>query len=96
MFIASGKLLSVNVTAVVHEGDWTGSEGRTGIDKRPVAGPVRLENDGVAGDVIVDRKVHGGYHAAVYAYGREDSDWWEQELGIEISNGLTCFEIVLF
>ena len=87
MLSASGKLLSINVTAIVHEGEWTGSKGRTGIDKRPVSGPVSLANEGVQGDVIIDRKVHGGYHAAVYAYAREDSDWWEKEIGQEIGNG---------
>jgi MOSC domain-containing protein YiiM len=81
------KILSVNVTAVVHEGAWTGSEGRTGIDKRSVTGPVAFANNGVAGDVIVDTKHHGGYDKAVYAYAREDADWWEKEIGREISNG---------
>ena len=81
------KVLSVNVTAIVHEGVWTGSEGRTGIDKRPTESAVRFENDGVAGDVVVDRKHHGGYDKAVYAYSREDSDWWEKEIGRPISNG---------
>lgn len=81
------KVLSVNVTAIVHEGAWTGTEGRTGIDKRPTESAVRFENDGVAGDVVVDRKHHGGYDKAVYAYSREDSDWWEKEIGRPISNG---------
>ena len=81
------KILSVNVTAVVHEGAWTGSEGRTGIDKRSVSGPVTFVNNGVAGDVIVDTKHHGGYDKAVYAYAREDADWWEAQIGREISNG---------
>lgn len=81
------KVLSVNITSVVHEGPWTGSEGRTGIDKRPVAGPVKFENDSVAGDVVVDRNHHGGYDKAVYVYAREDSDWWEKEIGKPLSNG---------
>ena len=81
------KVLSINVTSIVHEGAWTGSEGRTGIDKRPVDRAIRFENDGVAGDVVVDRKHHGGYDKAVYAYAREDADWWEQEIGKSIANG---------
>ena len=81
------KILTVNITAVVHEGAWTGSEGRTGIDKRPADKPVRFENDGVAGDVVVDRNHHGGYDKAVYAYAREDSDWWEKEIGRPLTNG---------
>lgn len=81
------KVLSVNVAAVVHEGAWTGSEGRTGIDKRPATSKVKFENDGVEGDVVVDRKHHGGYDKAVYAYAREDADWWESEIGRALSNG---------
>ena len=34
-----------------------------------------LAVNGVAGDVIVDRKHHGGCDAAVYAYAREDAQW---------------------
>jgi len=81
------KVLSINLTSIVHEGAWTGSEGRTGIDKRPVDRAIRFENDGVAGDVVVDRKHHGGYDKAVYAYAREDADWWEKEIGRAIANG---------
>jgi MOSC domain-containing protein YiiM len=81
------KVLSVNVAAVVHEGAWTGSEGRTGIDKRPTTSKIAFANDGVIGDVVVDRKHHGGYDKAVYAYAREDADWWESEIGRALSNG---------
>jgi MOSC domain-containing protein YiiM len=81
------KVLSVNITAIVHEGEWTGSEGKTGIDKRSVSSSVKFENDEVFRDVVVDRKNHGGYHQAVYVYAREDADWWESEIGITIDNG---------
>ena len=81
------KILSINVAAIIHKGEWTGSEGRTGIDKRSITGSVLLANDSVAGDVVVDRKHHGGYDKAVYAYAREDADWWEEQIGREISNG---------
>ena len=81
------KVVSVNVTSVVHEGQWTGSEGRTGIDKRGVLGRVAFAHEQVANDVIIDRNAHGGYDQAVYAYAREDADWWEREIGISIDNG---------
>lgn len=87
MKAVAGKVLSVNVTAVVHEGGWTVDKGRTGIDKRSVTRPVNLENDGVEGDLVADRKNHGGYDQAVYAYSREDAQWWENELGITVANG---------
>ena len=83
----SARVLSINITSVVHHGEWTGSEGRTGIDKRNVAGSVEFKNNGVAGDRIIDTNVHGGYDQAVYAYAREDALWWEKEIGEEIPAG---------
>jgi MOSC domain-containing protein YiiM len=82
-----GKVLTINVTHAVLSGEWTGSVGSTGIDKRPVLGRVRVAENHVAGDRIHDSKNHGGYNAAVYAYAREDADWWEKRLGTEIANG---------
>ncbi len=83
----SARVLSINLTSVVHQGEWTGSEGRTGIDKRSVVGSVEFKNNGVAGDRIIDTNVHGGYDQAVYAYAREDAQWWEKEIGEEIPAG---------
>jgi len=83
----SALVLSINITSIVHQGEWTGSEGRTGIDKRSVAGPIEFKNNGVAGDRIIDTNVHGGYDQAVYAYATEDARWWEKEIGEEISAG---------
>jgi len=80
-------LLSVNVTSIIHFEEWSGSVGKTGIDKRPKLGRVALENDGVEGDSVLDTKNHGGKDQAVYAYAREDADWWEKEIEIEIANG---------
>ncbi len=81
------EILSINITATVHEGQWTGSMGSTGIDKQSVSGPVVFANDGVTNDVIVDREHHGGFDQAVYAYAREDANWWQIQLGIQIENG---------
>jgi MOSC domain-containing protein YiiM len=81
------QLLSINVAAIIHHDDWEGSVGKTGIDKRPKLGRVALENDGVEGDAVLDTKNHGGKDQAVYAYAREDADWWEKEIGLEIANG---------
>jgi MOSC domain-containing protein YiiM len=47
---SSGRVESVNV-AVVRDDPWTRvKSGRSGIDKRRVAGPVQLTIDGVTGD----------------------------------------------
>jgi MOSC domain-containing protein YiiM len=83
----SARVLSINITSVVHQGEWTGSEGRTGIDKRSVTGAVEFKNNGVVGDRVIDTNVHGGYEQAVYAYAREDAQWWEREINEEIPAG---------
>jgi MOSC domain-containing protein YiiM len=80
------SVLSVNITAVVLEEAWA-PVGRTGIDKRSVDFSVLLANNCVAGDVVADTKNHGGYDKAVYAYSREDAQWWESELGFAIASG---------
>ncbi|TNC26929.1 MOSC domain-containing protein [Amycolatopsis alkalitolerans] len=67
----------------------------TGIDKRPVRGPVAVHAPattgtgevGLAGDRAHDVKHHGGPDQAVYAYAREDLDHWEAKLGRQLRNG---------
>jgi MOSC domain-containing protein YiiM len=83
----SARVLSINITSVVLQGEWTGSEGRTGIDKRSVTGAIEFKNNGVVGDRVIDTNVHGGYEQAVYAYAREDAQWWEREINEEIPAG---------
>lgn len=69
----------------------------TGIDKRPVDGPVRISvpgprgttATGVEGDQVCDTRHHGGPDQAVYAYAREDLDRWAGVLGRELPGG--CF-----
>jgi MOSC domain-containing protein YiiM len=83
----SARVISINITSVVHQGEWTGSEGRTGIDKRSVSGAIEFKDNGVVGDRVIDTNVHGGYEQAVYAYAREDAEWWEKEINEEIPSG---------
>ena len=67
--------------AVVRTDPWTWAKGgRSGIDKRPVDGPVRLTESGVDGDTICDVAHHGGPDQAVYAYSTDDLAWWSAEL----------------
>ena len=86
-------VLSVNVAC--HRPD--GSAPTTGIDKRPTLEPVAVRapgdrggglGSGLDGDVIGNRKLHGGDDQAVYAYAREDLDAWEAKLHRPLSNGM--------
>lgn len=52
----------------------------TAIWKHPTSGRVPLRGVNLLGDDQADRTVHGGPDKAVYAYAREDIDWWETEL----------------
>ena len=69
--------------------------GVTGIDKRPAEGPVTVRapgprgagGSGLVGDAVCDLRFHGGDDQAVYAYAREDLDWWSARLGRTLPNG---------
>jgi MOSC domain-containing protein YiiM len=92
----SGVLISVNLAAETlptpHD------TGKTGIGKHPVSWPVTVSDpgpkrrghprpNGLAGDTVCSTAHHGGTDQAVYAYAREDLDWWERELGYELPGG---------
>ncbi len=87
-------VLSLNVAAKTAAVGYTRT-GFTGIDKRPVDGPLEVHapgpkgdaGSGVTGDAIGDPTVHGGDYQAVYGYAREDLDWWQSELGVDLHNG---------
>jgi MOSC domain-containing protein YiiM len=79
------QVISVNVGRP-RDAAWAGI-GRTSIDKQPVAGPVPVARLGLRGDQVSDTVHHGGPDQAVYAFAREDLDWWEVELGREVRAG---------
>lgn len=81
-----GTLVSVNVGAS-REVEWHGRLVHTAIWKEPVTGPVAVRGVNVAGDDQADRRIHGGTHKAVYAYGLEDYWWWSDQLGVELGPG---------
>jgi MOSC domain-containing protein YiiM len=64
-----------------------GKPDRSAIDKRSVAGPVDVGPLGLDGDEQADKRHHGGADQALYAYSREDLDWWTEQLGRELPNG---------
>lgn len=86
-------VLSVNIGRATHAE--YAKIGVTGIDKRPTTEPVRVcapgpkgtGGSGLAGDDVCDLRHHGGTDQAVYAFAREDLDYWQAELDRPIGNG---------
>ncbi|MFJ4919928.1 MOSC domain-containing protein [Streptomyces sp. NPDC088725] len=89
------KVLTVNVGRPRAEEYTDAPSGTTGIDKQPTDSRVRVADpgpkgegaSGVAGDAVCDLRYHGGSDQAVYAFAREDLDFWERELGRPLTNG---------
>ncbi len=81
----SATLLSVNV-GTPRPATWA-ALGRTSIAKDAILGSVAVSELGLSGDEVSDTKHHGGPDQAVYAFAREDLDWWEGELGQQIAAG---------
>ena len=91
-------VLQVNIA--VPERTTAKGPGTTGINKQPVTHPVAVSApgpkgsrppqgaSGLAGDQIFDLANHGGNDQAVYAYAREDYDWWEKELDRPLPGGI--------
>jgi len=82
----SPRIVSVN-TGVARDMIISGRPGRSAIDKSQVRGQVAVGRLGLAGDEQADTADHGGVDQAVYAYAREDLDWWTERLGREIRCG---------
>lgn len=73
-------VVSVNV-GLPRTVDWHGHQVTSSIWKLPVQGSVAVEGVNLVGDDQADRRVHGGVDKAVYAYAREDYDWWATTTG---------------
>jgi MOSC domain-containing protein YiiM len=86
--MANARVLSVSTGKEKADPRITAALGRTAIDKRPVPGRVRVLWLGLDGDEQADMQSHGGYEQAVYAYAREDLDWWLKQLHRELRDGL--------
>ena len=83
----TGRVRSINIAATSQAQSWSGSGNRTGINKQSVQGLIHFGPEGVVGDTVVDRKHHGGYDKAVYAYAYEDALWWAEKIGRDIPAG---------
>ncbi len=85
--MGSVQVVSVNVGRPKPVGFETTSLPTTGIEKHPVAGPVRITFAGVEGNAVADTRNHGDEFMRVYAYSVEDYAWWQAELGRPLAPG---------
>jgi MOSC domain-containing protein YiiM len=85
---STSQVLSVNL-ARVQPNPHKRAEALTGIDKISTPEPVLVRapgtkreamGSGLVGDTVCDRGNHGGDTQAVYAYAREDLNYWESIL----------------
>ena len=79
------RLVAVCAVSQLHPDG--GRDRVTAIDKRALDGRVRVGRYGVGADVQADRKHHGGIDQAIYAYGQDDAEFWQGELGRELPAG---------
>ena len=86
MSAGNAKILSVNVGKPKHF-DYKGRQAKSAIWKSPVSGKIFARGINLDGDDQADREAHGGFDKAVYAYAREDAEWWEKEIGRPIEYG---------
>ncbi|WP_137129599.1 MOSC domain-containing protein [Rhizobium sp. FY34] len=73
----------------------SGKSYKTGINKVPVSGAVLVDENGLVGDSICNRKYHGGPDQAVYVEGGLTLDWWASELGQVLAPGLFGENLVI-
>ncbi len=86
--MANARVIAVSTGRVKAAPAMGGTLGWTAIDKRPSRARVRVVKLGLDGDEQADKVNHGGYEQAVYAYAREDLDWWVEQLGRELRDGM--------
>lgn len=70
------KIISTNI-AQPTTFTWNGKEITTGIYKTPTDAPIFLGKEDVKGDVVSDRKVHGGEFKACYLFSLNHYDYWK-------------------
>ena len=85
--LTTPRIVSLNV-GDIREVEWHGRLVTTAIWKYPVSGRIALRGVNFQGDDQADRSVHGGPDKAVYAYSREDYDFWREHAGMETPPGL--------
>ncbi|MBT8182324.1 MAG: MOSC domain-containing protein [Eudoraea sp.] len=71
------QILSTNIanpTTIL----WRGKKVQTGIYKTPTNQPIYLGKQDVKGDIVSDRKVHGGEFKACYIFSADHYSYWQK------------------
>src|ERR1700683_24658 len=84
--MSTARIISVNV-GQIKDIEVAGRPNQSAIDKRRVPGRCVSGRLGLSGDEQADTENHGGLDQALYAYAREDLDWWIERTGREFSDG---------
>ena len=87
MTIKNAIILSVNV-GTPKEFEYKRRTAKSAIWKSPVEGRVMAKGINLIGDDQADREAHGGFDKAIYAYAKEDLDWWEKQIGKKLEFGV--------
>jgi len=86
MTSAEAWVVSVNVGRP-RTFEYNGHPAKSAIWKSPASGRIAARGVNLEGDEQADRKAHGGFDKAVYAYAIEDASWWEQQLARSLQHG---------
>lgn len=70
------QIISTNIAQPV-KFNWKGKEVTTGIYKKPTDTPIYLGKTDVLGDIVADRKVHGGEFKACYLFSANQYPYWQ-------------------
>ncbi|MBK6527143.1 MAG: MOSC domain-containing protein [Crocinitomicaceae bacterium] len=71
------KIISLNI-GEQKTVSWRGKPVKTGIFKYPVEGPLYLGKEDVDGDVVYDRRYHGGIDKACYLFSADHYAEWKK------------------
>lgn len=72
------KVIAVNI-GEKRTVSWRGKSVQTGIYKYPVDRPIILGESDVEGDIVYDRRYHGGKDKACYLYSNDHYAYWKEK-----------------
>ena len=82
------KIISINVAFPTDVSMVGGTKKiRSGYFKKPVSGPIYLGYQGLEGDGVGDKRIHGGKDMAVCVYSIDHFSYWANKLQREIFPG---------